>query len=177
MAFEFTKEDGKTSSIEQDPNNLIALRFGDNPMSWYNSKSKSIETVVNTQNVAYPKIMHLRRSPEFKAVAETFLQNNGYELNEANLRQAGVLGEKKKVVRHDPRASKHIIWGEIISESDNEIVIRTYPPLKNEFANRSKKELTEEILTLRDEVKSHKSATGVVEDEASDTDDLEHASE
>ena len=149
MAFEFTYEE-KPLSIEEDINELIAMRFGDNPVSWYNSKNKHIQTIVNSTGISYPKIMKMRRSPEFKEAAEDFLTNNGREVDAIMLRQAGVLGEKRQIVRHDPRASKHVIWGELVLETEDEVVIRKYPPLKNEFANKSKKELIAMVIESRE---------------------------
>lgn len=151
MAFDFTNEKGETESIEEDINEIIALRFSDDPMSWYNSKNKHIVTIVNSRNISYPKVMKMRRSPEFKGAAEAFLLNNGYEVDDIMLKKAGVLGEKRQIVRHDPRASKHVIWGEIVSQTEKEVVIRTYPPLKNEFANLTKRQLQNMYIELREQ--------------------------
>lgn len=153
MAFEFTNSKGNAVSMEQNPLDLIALRFQEEPVSWYNSSNKNVKTIAKLHGIAYPKLMELRRSPEFKVVAEEYLSANGEEVNDKNLELAGVLGEKRKVVKHDPRASKHIIWGEIVRETDDEVVIRKYPPIENEFANKSKRELVQMVLEARDDAK------------------------
>jgi len=152
MAFEFTNSNGNQISIDHEPSDLIAYRFADDPLSWYNGSDKEAETISRIHGISYPKLMELRRSPEFKEAVEEYLENNGYEVNEENLEQAGVLGEKRQVVRHDPRASKHVIWGEMVSETEDEVVIRKYPPIENEFSGKSKKDLITEILSLRSQV-------------------------
>ena len=154
MAFDFTNSNGNMVSIDHEPSDLIAYRFADDPLSWYNGSDKEAETISRIHGISYPKLMELRRSTEFKEAVEEYLENNGYEVNDENFEQAGVLGEKRQVVRHDPRASKHTVWGELVSETEDEIVIRKYPPIENEFGGRSKKDLIKEILSLRSSAES-----------------------
>lgn len=158
MAFEFTNSNGNTISVDHEPSDLIAYRFADDPLSWYNGSDKEAETISRVHGISYPKLMELRRSPEFKDAAEEYLENNGYEMNEENLEQAGVLGEKRRVVKHDPRSSKHVIWDEIVSETKDEVVLRIHPPIENEFSGKTKNDLIKEILSLRSQVSEEEAA-------------------
>ena len=162
MAFEFTNSNGNLISIDNEPSDLIAYRFADDPLSWYNGSDKDADTISRLNGISYPKLMELRRSPEFKEAVEEYLDNNDYEVNEENAVQAGVLGEKRQVVRHDPRASKHVVWGELVSETDDEVVIRKYPPIENEFSGKTKKDLITEILSLRSQVGDEDTADAII---------------
>ena len=164
MAFDFTNEKGNIVSIEQAPEELIVMRFEDTPVSWYNGANKEANTIQSVTRISYPKLMELRRSPEFKASVEAFLLNNGHSETDKNLEQAGVLGEKRTINRHHPDAKKITVWGNIVEETDTRIVIEKLPVLENEFAGKNKSDLIKMVMAAREAAASSE----VPEDELSE---------
>ena len=164
MAFDFTNEKGNIVNIEQPVEELLLMRFEETPVSWYNGANKEAHTIQSATRISYPKLMELRRSPEFKLAAEAFLINNGYEETNDNLEQAGVLGEKKTISRHHPDAKKIVVWGNIIDETDTRVVIEKLPVLENEFAGKNKSDLIKMVMAAREAA----AASNVPEDELSE---------
>jgi len=158
MAFRFTNTKGEEQVIALDPNSVIQDRFSDTPLPWYDGKYPDKDTISKKYGVPYPRIQEMRRSPEFKEIALNFLQVRNMETNTQELTKVGVLGEKKSGIRYHPDAEKYVIWGKMIEDTDDRVVIQKLPNIYENFVGKSRAELRDEILEKNEEISKLKQA-------------------
>lgn len=147
--FSYTSESGKSLKIDKDPMELIAMRFQDPPVSWYDGADKEKKTIARMEAISWPRLTNLRRSPEFKLACETFLEKNGHEVTDENIDKAGWLPEKRTNAKRHPDAEKITVWGKIVSETDEEIVVQKLPDLEDEHKGKSRGDLIAQIEEMK----------------------------
>jgi len=158
MVFKFTDTKGQKQSAELDPTSIIEDRYCENPLPWYDGRYPEKETIATRYGLAYQKIQDMRRSPEFKEIALNFLQVRNLGTSPEELTKAGVLGEKKAGIRYHPNAEKYVVWGKMIENTEERVVIQKLPNIYEKFVGKSRSDLRDEILEMNEEISKLKQA-------------------
>lgn len=156
--FDYTDTDGNMQSVDIDIEQVLTLRWGDNaPVPW-NDQDGTVglyahEVFSNVSQVIM--IMRaVRGSAEYESAAEAWLVTHGHNVNQKNKKRLGVGINKKKKTTNNPMNKRHVIHGEIISNTEvtddtpGEIIIRVHPEIPRQ-PKKTRKELEIEVAELR----------------------------
>lgn len=174
QVFKYTNESGKPAEINKNPEDLIAMRFQDPPIPWYDGSDKEKETIARKEGISWPRLTGLRRSPEFKNVVETFLEKNGHDVNEDNIIHAGWLDKKRSNAKRHPDSEKFVVWGKLVEETDDRIVIEKLPDVEDEHKGKTRRDLIAEIEAMKAKMAGGDEAPA---EEAAPSEDAEPAEE
>lgn len=138
--------------IDVDINSLIAEVHNGTP--WYiNKKKPEKPSIMGDYNLTHQKVVRLRESDQYAEAVAIYIFDNNLDIEPKSL-GVGIERRGSKSHRH-PDATKHVVWGQMVSETDDEVVIRKLPdvvPEKDPLKEASKKELMDKVRDLQQEL-------------------------
>jgi len=147
--FNFTSKSGNSKEIGVDIDTLISAVHDGTP--WYiNRKNPENSSIMTDFDLSYNVVISLRSSAEYLEAVEAYISNNQLDVEPQSL-GAGI---KRRGSNHrHPESEKHVIWGKIISDTDDEVIIQKLPDIVKEqdpLKSATKADLIEQVKSLRE---------------------------